>query len=63
MSELRKAREAAGLTTTELAARAGVSDGAIRGYEAGRNLPSVVTAQRIADALGVDVADIWKGEK
>lgn len=59
MSSLQSLREAAGLTQTELAARAGVSRQSIGAVEAGRHLPRVDAALALAAALGVDVEDLF----
>jgi DNA-binding XRE family transcriptional regulator len=56
---LRRAREAAGLTQAQLAARAGVSRQLVGAAEAGRHAPSVQTALRIARALGRPVEDLF----
>ncbi|MGH8874857.1 MAG: helix-turn-helix domain-containing protein, partial [Acidimicrobiia bacterium] len=53
-SRLRELREAAGLTQSELAARAGVSRQLVGAVEAGRHLPRVDAALSLAAALGVD---------
>lgn len=62
MSSLQSLREAAGLTQTELAARAGVSRQAIGAVEAGRHLPRVDAALALAAALAVDVEDLFAPE-
>jgi DNA-binding XRE family transcriptional regulator len=59
MSSLQSLREAAGLTQTELAARAGVSRQSIGAVEAGRHLPRVDAALALAAALGVAVEDLF----
>jgi len=58
---LAAARERAGLTQRELAARAGTSAAAICQYESGRRVPRVDTLERIVSALGarLDVAVRW----
>ncbi len=53
--ELRRRREAAGLTQAELAARAGVSRQLVSAVESGRHLPRVDAALALAEALGVGV--------
>lgn len=58
--DLRRAREAAGLTQAELAARAGVSRQLVGAAEAGRHAPSVQTAIRLARALGRPVEDLFR---
>lgn len=61
MSALRDARELAGLSQAELAARAGVSRQAVGAVEAGRHAPSVETAIRLARAVGATVEDLFGG--
>jgi DNA-binding XRE family transcriptional regulator len=50
------AREGAGLTQTELAARIGIAQSALSRIEAGRTNLTLGMFRRIAEALGVDVA-------
>ena len=50
---LRAAREASGKTQSQVAKETGVSEQMYQRYEYGQNEPSVRTAIRIADALGV----------
>jgi len=59
MSRLREYREAAGLSQTELAARAGVSRQLVGAAEAGRNLPRVDAAVALAGVLGVAVPEVF----
>jgi transcriptional regulator with XRE-family HTH domain len=57
---LREQRQAAGLTTTELARRAGTTDGTIVRFEQGAfTAPSPNKLSRIAAALDLSVADIF----
>lgn len=49
---IRDARQAAGLTTTELARRAGTSRTAISAYEHGHKSPTLDTVERILHAAG-----------
>lgn len=49
---LTTARSRAGLTQTELAARAGTSQATLSAYERGRKQPSVSTLSRLLDATG-----------
>ncbi|MGD9697215.1 MAG: helix-turn-helix domain-containing protein [Thermoleophilia bacterium] len=56
---LRRARGAAGLTQAQLAARAEVSRQAVGAVEAGRHLPAVDAALRIAAALGTSVEELF----
>lgn len=62
MSNLRRFREAAGLTQVGLAERAGVSRQLIGAVEAGRNLPRVDTAIALAAALDVEVSRLFAPE-
>ena len=54
-----EARERLGLTQAELAERAGVSRQLVGGVEAGRHVPSVDAAIRLARALDVSVEDLF----
>ena len=58
---LRRARERAGLTQADLAARSGVSRQLVGAAEAGRHAPSVETALRIAQALEESVETLFGG--
>ena len=51
-------RELRGLTVTELAKRAGVTQSYVSNIEAGQRVPSGKVTQDLADALGVDVLAI-----
>jgi ribosome-binding protein aMBF1 (putative translation factor) len=53
---IRDAREAAGITQTELAMRIGVAQSALSRIEAGRTNLTLGMLRRIAEALGVGVA-------
>lgn len=58
---LRQAREAAGLTATEVARRSGVSRRQLAGIETGKGVTvggHVATLERIAKAIGVSVSAI-----
>ena len=50
---LRREREAAGISVSELARRAGVSKATVSGLESGGGNPSVETLWALGDALGV----------
>jgi XRE family transcriptional regulator, regulator of sulfur utilization len=52
---LRQLREAAGLTLDQLARAANTSLYSVSKFERGERLPSLPTAYRLADALGVTV--------
>ncbi len=56
---LRTYRTLAGLTQGELAERAGVSRQLVGAVEAGRHLPRVDAAIRLAGALGVDIRELF----
>lgn len=53
---LRAARERAGLSQTDLAARTGTSQAAISAYERGRKQPSIATLDRLLAATGARLA-------
>lgn len=55
---IKVARKKAGMTQKQLAQKCGMADSAIRKYESGKIEPKLVTAQKIASALGVRVEDI-----
>ena len=59
MSNLKAARDAAGLTQAALAERAGVSRQMVGAVEAGRHVPRVDTALALSAALGVPVGDLF----
>ena len=52
---IRDAREEAGLSQTELAARIGIAQSALSRIEAGRANLTLGTLQRVTDALGVSL--------
>lgn len=57
---LKTTRRAAGLTQEQVAANAGVTTRMYQEYERDKRTPSVVTAIKIADALGVcDLRELW----
>ena len=58
MINLRKLREAAGLSQENLGELSGLSRFAILEYEAGRRSPTFLIAKRIASALGCSLADL-----
>ncbi|MFC6197806.1 helix-turn-helix domain-containing protein [Ponticaulis profundi] len=51
-------RSQAGFTAAGLAERSGMSVNSINSYEIGRSNPSLRAAQRLADALGVEIKDL-----
>jgi transcriptional regulator with XRE-family HTH domain len=60
-SRLRRAREAAGLRTVDLAAVTRLSHGTILNWEAGRAKPTADPLAAVAVALGVRVDDLFDG--
>jgi transcriptional regulator with XRE-family HTH domain len=58
---IRELRRERGLTQEELCERAGISVDAISRIESGNRTPSLVTIERIADALGVSPAALFEG--
>jgi transcriptional regulator with XRE-family HTH domain len=55
---LRARREARGLSQAELSRRAGVRRTHIVALEQGKHDPALLTLRRLADGLGMDVADL-----
>jgi len=55
---LREWREVRSLTPLELAAQAHVSLTTVLDIEQNRRTPTVITAQKLVDVLGVTVADV-----
>ena len=53
MSELRRARQAAGLTIEQLAVRAGIGGATVERIENGRTRPTKATLAALTGALGV----------
>lgn len=53
---LKRARQLAGLTQSQLAERAGVAAPTVSAYETGRRDPTVTSLVRLLDAAGVDLA-------
>lgn len=58
-SPLRQARLLADLTLTELAHRAGLSRMTVHQIERAKRTPKLVTAQRLATALGLSMNDLF----
>ena len=56
---MRERRTQAGLTQAELAERAGVSRQLVAAVEAGRNVPAVDAALRLAGALGTTADELF----
>lgn len=61
-SRLRAIREERGLTVQELARRAGVTRQTIYTAEAGTREPTTRTLRKLAEVLGIAVADLLNGE-
>lgn len=60
---LREWREARSMSPLELAAQAHVSLTTVLDIEQSRRTPTVVTAQKLVDVLGITVADVrWPEE-
>lgn len=59
---IRQLRDAAGISQRELAERVGVSQPAVARWESGRDVPRLDTLQRIADALGLNLAVIFSAQ-
>jgi transcriptional regulator with XRE-family HTH domain len=57
--KMKRLRERAGLTQMDIAVRTGLSLGIVRDYEQGRKEPSLRSACKLADALGV-VLDVFR---
>ena len=58
---LRQARQAAGLTQREVAARAGVQQSVVSAYESGGREPSLRTLSSLVEACGVSL-EVHLGE-
>lgn len=56
--DLKNTRQRKKMTQVELAERSGVSQQAISFYEIGRSYPTLDSAKKIADALGVTVDEL-----
>lgn len=58
MENLRRLREAAGLTQIELSARVGVTQMALSKWETGAAVPSLGNMVRLADALDTSIDEL-----
>jgi transcriptional regulator with XRE-family HTH domain len=56
--KIREARKAAGITQTELAAKLGVTSGAVSQWEKGLTRPEIGKLKQLADALNTTVDDL-----
>ncbi len=59
MDEIRRIRRELGIKQTELAAASGVDRATLNQVEKGRRSPTIATLERLAVALGVEVADFF----
>ncbi|HKR86775.1 MAG TPA: helix-turn-helix transcriptional regulator [Phenylobacterium sp.] len=57
---VRRAREAAGLTQEELAEKSGFTQQYLSGLETGKRNPTIVSLYELAQALGVSHLDLVK---
>ena len=57
--EVRRQREELGLTGAQLAARASLAPSAVSQIETGRRNPSSMSVMKLADALGVEVGELY----
>ena len=57
---LQKARRKRGVSQEELAHEAKIHQTYLSGVELGKRNPSIAVLQRIAEALGLDIADLVK---
>jgi transcriptional regulator with XRE-family HTH domain len=60
--KLREARESIGMTREQLAHQAGVSVRSIAGYELEGRRPGMAIAERVAQALGCSIDDLFNGD-
>ena len=63
MTEMRRIRREQELSQKELAERAGVVPSVVYSAEAGRHMPRYENLEKLAHALGVEVADILPKER
>jgi transcriptional regulator with XRE-family HTH domain len=57
--EIRRRRRQLGLTGTELAVRAGMAPSAVSQIETGKRSPNSMSVMKLAEALGVEVAELY----
>jgi len=60
---LKKIRKRSGYRQIDFAMKTGMPVRTIQNYEAGARVPNAFNAQRLADALGVEVRDIYPPPK
>ncbi len=58
-TEVRRRRKEKGLTGAQLAARAGMAPSAVSQIETGKRTPSSASVAKLAEALGVDVGELY----
>jgi transcriptional regulator with XRE-family HTH domain len=63
VENIRHIREERGMSQRALADRAGVVKSTIYEAEAGRHIPRIQTLEKIANALGVEIADLLPSRK
>ena len=59
MEELTRIRQERGMSQTDLAAASGVDRATINQVEGGRRSATIATLEKLADALGVEIADFF----
>ena len=59
-TKIKEIRKQKGLTQKQLGDLCGMADSAIRRYENGNANPKIETLQKIADALGCSLIDVYK---
>jgi len=59
-ANVRRARQKAGLTQEQVALQADIDLTYVGGIERGRRNPTVLVLVRLADALGIDPADLLR---
>ena len=60
---VRRLRREAGLTLSELGKRSDISSSALSKIENGQMSPTYDTMQRLADGLGIDITDLFAGQR
>lgn len=58
MKKLKEFREKLGLSQSELAIRAGISQPSIGAIEAGKKSPTIRTLEKLAFALGISITEL-----
>ena len=57
---LKEAREAKGYTQADLGILLNITQAAVANYESNTRKPSLDNAKNIADALDIDLIDVWR---